>query len=97
MGSILQADTFDVVGGNGCCGNRGGPVATVTIFGECKGDETTGLLENKCGGWGVVDPNPAVYCKFVGADIVVAVTTTEPGLMELNAVVIGRGWFGSIV
>jgi hypothetical protein len=33
----------------------------------------------------------------VGTDIVDAVTIVEPGLIELNAVVMGSGWFGSIV
>ena len=46
-GSILHAVTDDVVGGNGCCGSLGGPGVTVTIFGECKGDETAGLAGNR--------------------------------------------------
>lgn len=46
-GSILQAVTVEVVGGKGCCGSLGGPAVIVTIFGECSGDDATGLLENK--------------------------------------------------
>jgi hypothetical protein len=60
-------------------------------LGECKGDETTGLLGNICVGCDTVVPKPGVYCKVVGADIVEEVTTIEPGLTELNAVVIGSG------
>jgi len=59
-GSILQAVTDDDVGGSGCCGSLGGPGVTVTIFGECNGDDTTGLLENRCVGWDAVVPNPEV-------------------------------------
>jgi hypothetical protein len=32
-----------------------------------------------------------VYCNVVGTDIVDAVTIVDPGLRELNAVVIGSG------
>jgi len=88
------------VGGSGCCGNLGGgPVVRVTILGECSGDDTTGLLGNICAaGWDTVAPNPVVYCNVVGAEEVVE-TMEPPGLtVEANAaVVIGKGWFGSML